>query len=304
MRINYDFTDIEAFLEVSETGSFQRAAHHLNMSQPTLTRRIRKLEQAIGTELFERTTRSVRITLAGRAFLDRARTILDEARAAQLALQDSSDAGHAQRNAVITLATIPSATHNILPHAIRSYREAGHDTRFRILESLAGETLDLVRDGDVDFGIGFGGLDDPVLQFQSLQSDRFVLALHRDHPLCARDQVDWQDLAGHELIVPWKGTGNRMLIDNALAETGQSLGWYLEIRNSSTSLNMVRFGLGVAVLPQSTLPTEQNAPVDFRELVSPSITRRIGIITRRTSRPGRAVQAFLANLLGEVDPPD
>ena len=297
MRINYDFTDLEAFLEVAATSSFQRAAEALNMSQPTLTRRIRKLEQAVGVDLFERTTRTVRITLAGRGFLERARLILDEAQAAQRALSDSSDYSDAQRNAVITIATIPSATHNILPRAIHAHRAAGYETRFRILESLAGETLDLVRDGEVDFGIGFGGLEDPLLGFQSLQSDRFVIALTREHPLCAQDRVAWKDLAGQELIVPWKGTGNRLLIDNALAETGQTLGWHLEIRNSSTMLSMVRAGVGIAALPQSVLPTEPDARVVFRELIAPQITRRIGIVTRTSGNPARATQTFLKNLL-------
>lgn len=297
MRINYDFTDLEAFLEVASTASFQRAAERLNMSQPTLTRRIRKLEAAIGAKLFQRTTRSVQITLAGRGFLERAQAILHEAQAAQTALAGTHAYTAAQRNAVITLATVPSATHNILPEALARHRANGHDTRYRIRESLAGETLDLVRDGEVDFGIGFGGLNDPMLTFEHLRTDRFVLAMHRLHPLALRDVLTWADLSGQDLIVPWKGTGNRLLIDNALAETGQQISWRFEIRNSSTMLGMVQAGLGVAPLPVTVLPTDMDASVVHRELGQPQVTRSLGVITRKSGGLTHAVQAFLDVLI-------
>ena len=293
MRINYDFTDIEAFLTLAEMGSFQRAAKALNMSQPTLTRRIHKLETVLGTRLFERTTRSLRITLAGRNFQDRVLPILDAMRQTHLAITDSSLAIEAQCNAVITIATIPSATQNILPNTIRRFCHSKRKVRFRILENLAGETLDLVNSGEADFGISFGGLEDPTLDFQPLLSDRFVLALDRSHPLSSKSQINWSDLADYDLIVPWKGTGNRMLIDNALAETGQRLEWFCEIRHSSTILSMVRSGVGIAPLPLSVLPQEQDARVIFRELKTPQISRCISIVTHKSKHQSQNVREFI-----------
>lgn len=293
MRINYDFRDIEAFLAVADHASFQIAASQLNMSQPTLTRRIQKLEKALATQLFERSTRSVRLTLAARGFRDRARAMLEDAEETQRALTDSSLQFEAQRNAMITIATIPSATHNILPNAINEFRRKETKVRFRILENLANETMNLVAQGEADFGITFGGLSDPTLDFQPLLTDKFVIALHRSHPLCAQASVRWADLKGCSFLAPWKGSGNRLLIDNALAETRQSLEWTCEIRHSSTMLSMVRSQVGIAALPLSVLPKDDNTPIAYRALTNPEVMRTIGVITRRSQTLPKSVRAFL-----------
>ena len=77
MRINIEIGDIEAFIELSETNSFAKAATNLNLSQPALSRRIQKLEQELGTKLFDRTTRKVQLSYSGRKFYERARSIIE-----------------------------------------------------------------------------------------------------------------------------------------------------------------------------------------------------------------------------------
>ena len=86
MRINFDFTDLSTFLAVADLGSFQRAADSLHLSQSAVTRRIQKLEESLGVSLFERTTRSLKLTLAARLFRDRAKAILDNAEEAIIAV--------------------------------------------------------------------------------------------------------------------------------------------------------------------------------------------------------------------------
>jgi len=77
MRINIEIGDIEAFIELTETNSFAKAANNLNLSQPALSRRIQKLEHELGTTLFDRTTRKVQLSYSGRNFYDRARGIIE-----------------------------------------------------------------------------------------------------------------------------------------------------------------------------------------------------------------------------------
>ena len=77
MRINIEIGDIEAFIELSETNSFAKAASNLSLSQPALSRRIQKLEHELGTTLFDRTTRKVQLSYSGRNFYDRARGIIE-----------------------------------------------------------------------------------------------------------------------------------------------------------------------------------------------------------------------------------
>ena len=125
MRINFDFNDLEAFLAVAELGSFLRAAEQLEVSQSAITRRIKKLEMSLGVMLFERTTRSLKLTFAAKSFRTRAQVMIDEAVEARRAIGDDSDRFEYQRNAIITVATIPTSTRHILSRAIKSFRSEG-----------------------------------------------------------------------------------------------------------------------------------------------------------------------------------
>jgi DNA-binding transcriptional LysR family regulator len=297
MRINFDFADLEAFLALAELGSFQRAAHQLNVSQPALTRRIQKLEGSLGVTLFERTTRSLKLTLAAKGLRNRAQAMLDDAAETVLALRDETSRFEHQRNAIITVAAIPTATQNILPGAIKLFRSRGHSARIRILDHLAGNVADAVAQGDADFGVSFLPAEEPGISFNTLVNDRFVLAMRHDDPLCRKRSLRWSDIDETRFIAPWKGTGNRMLIDDALARSHQSLNWAFEVRRSSTQLGLVEAGIGVAVLPEIAIPTVENALVVSRPLVDPVVMRAIGTVRRTSQSMPRAAEQFFQILM-------
>ena len=98
MGINYDFGDLEAFLAVKETGSFHAAATRLNMSQSAITRRIQKLEDALDSRLYVRTTRAGKPTLAAKRLQARAEALLQDARETTEAMRDDSVAFAHQLN--------------------------------------------------------------------------------------------------------------------------------------------------------------------------------------------------------------
>ena len=129
MRINFDFGDLQAFVAVFETGSFQHAAAQLAISQSSITRRIQKLESALGATLFERTTRSLRATLAAREFFARARAMLDDAGEAVRALGDATLRYQHQRNAVVTIATVRTLAQDLVPRALLRANEQLAQTR-------------------------------------------------------------------------------------------------------------------------------------------------------------------------------
>src|SRR5436190_428334 len=155
--MKFGLADLEAFVAVAETSNFGRAAQAVHVSQPALSRRIAKLEVALGVRLFDRTTRSVSLTSVGRDFSRKARSLLAEA---------------------------------------------------------------------------------------------FVLACRRDHPLAHRRKVAWAELEGHEYMTVSKSSGNRLLIDHALARVKAHPRWFYETRHVSTLLGLVEAGLGVAAVPR------------------------------------------------------
>jgi len=292
MRINFDFTDLHTFLAVAELSSFQRAAEALNVSQSAVTRRIQKLEACLGVTLFERTTRSLKLTLAARQFHERAKAIIDNAEDAIIAVVDDASRFEYYRNEVMTIATIQTVTHEILPSLIKSFRALGYTTRIKILDLFANDVVDVVSQGEADFGITFMGAEEPGLTFHTLAEDKFVVVMHRDNVLCEQSDVRVSDLEGHSVAIPWKGSGNRMLVDNALSVGNQTLDWTYQVRHSSSLLSLVESNIAVAILPLSAIPIRKESIIISRPLVDPQVSRAIGLVRRRGQKLISSAEAF------------
>lgn len=280
MHINYDFADLQAFLAVKETGSFHLASEKLNMSQSAITRRVQKLETALGSILFERTTRRVRPTLAAKRLQPRAEAILEDATETARAMRDESVAFAHQSSLVVTVATIPTVVTRLIPPALRAFRAAGHASRLRLLDFAANEVSEAVAQGDADFGICSIPTLEANTEFETLFEDRMVLALPVGHGLAAHDLVRWDHLEGQALILPARGTGNRMLIDEAVARARLALKWTFEAERSTTAMALVSGGSGIAVLPLSAVDGLHDPRITWRPLADPIIARPIGLLTR------------------------
>ncbi len=277
MRINYDFGDLEAFLAVKETGSFHAAAKAMNLSQSAITRRIQKLEEALGSQLFERTTRSLKPTLAAKRLQARAEAIIADAQETTRAMRDESVAYAYQRGAMVTFAAVPTVAGLLISPAITAFRESGHSTRIRILDGTANEVAEAVASGEADFGICSIPLLEPSTDFEPLFDDQFVVTLPKSHPLASRDTLQLSDLDDTPLIVPARGTGNRLLIDEAMARARQPLKWSIEVGRSATALVLVQDEMGAALLPKSSIG---DASVAICTLDALDIARPIGLLSR------------------------
>lgn len=297
MRIDYDFGDLEAFLALYETGAFARAADRLNLSQSALSRRVQKLEAALGVQLFERTTRTVSATVQGRAFVDYAARLVQEAEAAAQALGGAGPDVRSRRAVVVTVAAVPTATQRLLPAAITRYREAGHDARVRIADVTANGVVDAIAVGEADFGVGFLSAGEPDLDFRPLIDDDFVLVAPLSDPLAARQAVRWAEIDPDRFVAIWRGSGNRLLIEAALARARIALDWSYEVQHLSTALGLVEAGLGVTALPRSAVPLAARDRLAIRPLVEPAVTRAIGLVRRKRVRLSAAAEALYAALL-------
>jgi len=300
MRINYDFLDLEAFLAVKDTGSFHLASERLNLSQSSITRRVRKLEEALGTLLFERTTRDVRPTLAAKRLQIRAEAILQEARETTLAMQDESAAYAFQRAQTVTLATIPTVIGGLVAPAISAFRAAGHYARIRVMDLAANEVAEAVAQGEADFGIGSIPMLEPITEFTPLFEESMVLALPPDHQLASQGSLTWHDLSGIPLILPARGTGNRLLIDEALARNGTPVLWTHEVGRTTTAMELVSQEIGVAVLPRMALEGCSSGGLVWRPVEDPAIMRPIGLLTRLGHENTASARAFREAIVASV----
>jgi DNA-binding transcriptional LysR family regulator len=291
--MNAELLDLKAFVTVAELGSFVRTAKTLNLSQPALSRRIQKLEEALGATLIERSPRHVALTRVGRDFLPKVRRLIDEFETSVLAIRDLGT----RSSGLITIAAVPTAVFYFLPHAINRFSERYPRIRIRILDVGANEGLEAVGRGEADFGINFIGASHGEIDFTKLVEDPFVLACRHDHPLAACKQVTWSELSDHRVITVGRTSGNRALIDTALAQRGARLNWAYEVSHLSGSLGLVEAGLGVAILPRLATPATKHPILRTVSLVDPEVSRTIGIVRRSGSVLSPPAGQFLDMLL-------
>jgi DNA-binding transcriptional LysR family regulator len=281
---NIEFDTLRSFVVVAEKRVFHEAAHALGISPPALTRRIQKLELALGAALLERSTRSVALTAMGRIFLPKAIQITEDlALAVQHVRQESrAQAGH------LTLACLPSMTHHLLPLIIRDFRDRYPEIHLRVTECGAAAVLQAVRADDAEFGFTFRAAPDADLAFEPILADPYCLVLPPAHPLTARRAVAWRDLKTQRLITAGNQSGNMRLLDQALRGIDWRPEASYEIDHLTTSLGLVTAGLGIAVLPRSALPPDGSPTVVVRRLVEPEVSRSLGIYRRRGKALPRA----------------
>jgi DNA-binding transcriptional LysR family regulator len=183
-----------------------------------------------------------------------------------------SETGKLQHGQV-TIACVPTAAFYFLPRVIRRFHALHPKIRIRILDLSASEGLKSVANGECEFGISMLGSADPDVTFTPLMEDPFVLACHHDHPLARRRKIRWSDLADHLLIGVSRNSGNRTILDNALANLDVRLNWFYEVNHLSTSLGLVEAGVGISVLPRLATPQEDHPTIVTRPIADPTVVR-------------------------------
>jgi DNA-binding transcriptional LysR family regulator len=275
--MNFDLADLRAFVAVAELRSFRAAATSLHLSQPALSRRINKLEGALGVRLLDRTTRSVELSTVGRDFSRKAQELLNGLEESLLGIRDVAG----KVTGEVTVACVPSAVRYFLPTVLKEYHERYPRILVRVLDEGANGVLSAVVRNEADFGLNYIGTQEPDVEFNGIFKESFVLACLADHPLARKRRVTWAELEQHEYMTVTKASGNRLLLDLALADVPKRPRWFCEVTHVSSLVSLVEAGLGIAAVPRLAMPPGDHPTLVCIPLVEPSITRTVGLIRRR-----------------------
>lgn len=241
------------FVAVGEEEHYGRGAHRLRVAQPALSRQIQDLEEELGFPLFERLSRGVKLSTAGRLFLEEARRILqqvDEAtrRAQRVA---SGQAGTLRAGFIESM-----SWHGVVPDSFRQFRERHPDAELQIQPLSSLEQLEAVQSGQLDAGFLFtiGNMDRELARLD-LASVNLMLAVPKAHPLAKSEAVHLRDLAGASFI--WfPRRESPLFYDRLMHECFRgglkSPHIVQEGVNEATILSLVSCGLGVAFVSSAT----------------------------------------------------
>lgn len=295
--MNLTLRQIRAFLAVDQCGSFTAAAGRLHLTQSAVSVLVGDLEAVFGLRLFDRTTRLVRLTDAGREFLPVAQKVMLELEAAVSSSRELSE----RKRGRVAVAATPLMSSLLLPRAIARYAQLQPGVNVVLHDALAGQIQPKVRDGEVDFGIGTFERSARELVAEPLMTDTLVLACAAAHPLAARRQVPWRALAGHPFVALTRENSVGQLITESLGGAGIEIEPAYEVSHLWTVVGMVDAGLGVAVLPSYANVIARLYRIRILRLVDPVVRRETSFLTRRGVRLSPAAQGFQSFLKGYVD---
>jgi DNA-binding transcriptional LysR family regulator len=185
------------FLAVAEELSFRKAAERLHLAQPPLSSQIKNLEEELGVKLFERSTRTVRLTTAGRVFLEETRLVLAAAGQAELRVRK------AEHGLVGTLrigVLAPTATSR-LATVLRSFRQKHPGVQFSLHEATSVEQLQRLRTDQLDVGLLRPPVTFPELQFHFLEESPMALAVPAGHRLAKVRKIEWSEFHNEALVM-------------------------------------------------------------------------------------------------------
>jgi len=244
-----DTRHIRYFVALAETLHFGHAAARMNMSQPPFSRQISAIEKTLGVRLFERNSRNVALTPAGRHFLADCRAVLDQFDAACRDVQLVAGGMKGE----LKLGFMMHAAHSVIPALVRLYSEARPDVRLILEERIPTDIDEMLAEGKLDAAVTFGGGPAPHLRTLLLARDRLCLIVPANHRLAGAETIGPQSLAGERLIAaPATAAPTlRTAIGLYCAGGGVIPHYAFEPRLQHTIIRLVQEGLGVALIPQS-----------------------------------------------------
>jgi DNA-binding transcriptional LysR family regulator len=235
------------FVAGAEQGSFSRAAEHLDVRQPNLSRDIANLERLLGIPLFDRTSRGVSLTAPGAALLKPARDLLARLDAIQRLAVGLADGSAGLVRLGASSQTLVSFVAPLLGEFGRSHP----DIDVQLGEGPSDRILAAVLAGEFDFGIVSTSLGHPPLKFVPLYAADIQVFVPRGDRLAAGRRIDVRSLADKPLLVPTRATLTRRLLDAACAENGIGFEVHLESESAEALAALVAEGYGTAVLPST-----------------------------------------------------
>lgn len=273
----FDFVSVRLAVACAHTGSLTSAARDCNLVLPAASRRIRELEYALGDTLFERHSRGVAPTAAGRAFVRHGLTMLMELDnlVAELADIRQGVVRHIQ------LCSSTAAINQFLPPLLARYAQLKPDVRVDVEEQVSELVVATLRDGRADIGAFIEGPDTHGLDVRDFRNDELVLILPPKHPLTGKTPIAFVDTLDEQWISLNPGAAMLQQQQQAALAAGRNFKLRMQVRSFDAVGYLVASGLGIAALPKAAgLPIVRAMKLGWRPFVDAWAKRQLKIAIR------------------------
>lgn len=283
---------LQYFLAVAREESFTGAANTLHLSQPTLSRQLKDLEEELGKQLFIRGSKKIELTDEGRILKKRAEEIISLVNKTENEISVSDD--HIAGDVFIGAGETVGA--RTITKAAKCVRDSHPDIHFHIISGDRTDVVEKLDSGLLDFGLVFGSVDES--KYESIKipnSDLWGVLMRRDSPLADRETIESKDLYDKPLIISRQADKTGVI--------KRLLGRSVDRLNIATTYNllfngalMVQDGLGYALCLESVHQPDRNNELIFKPL-STAISEELHIIWKKDNVFSKASQKFLYEII-------
>ncbi len=266
---------LRAVVALAEYESFTLAADELDISQPSMSRRITEIEAQFPQRIFERTTRRLAVSPYGRDVVTLARDIVRDYDHGW----DELDRLASGATARVTVACLPSVAAVHLPQCLKRFRKTYPKVHIEVQDATQADTIQAVRSGEADIGIATFSAAGGTLSQDSLGYDTFSCVLPMDHALTDADVVTWNDLADHAFVSFGPHTSITQAVTQALEGARVSLRPATTASTIGAVAGLVEAGIGITAVPGLVAPLMSFASLELRP-ITPEIRRDLCVSTR------------------------
>lgn len=289
-----DLKQLNAFVAIADLKSFSAAAKFTGLSQPSLSRQLKQLEEGMGVTLVNRYHRPLQLTEAGQFFYDKVSAVLTE-----LDTITSMTQRMGEPDTALNIGFVPSVLYGLLPEVIKALKQNHRDIEVNLKDISSYQQIEALKSGDIDVGFGRFAHQDSWVQQILLRHERYVVALPKNHPLTAQKELRLMDLANNRLIlyhqthlpakrVPTErlDTKHEVSVDEPVTEPllylfaqyGITPRATTTVSDLQVALGLVAAGIGVTLVPASS-QTMRVDQVSYQRLIHENLTSPIYLHT-------------------------
>jgi LysR family transcriptional regulator, carnitine catabolism transcriptional activator len=287
--MNPTIRQLQAFVLASRFGVLTRAADEMFITQSAVSVLIRQLEESLGMRLFDRTSRSLRPTVAAQEILPTAERMLRDLESIKSNVKELSGRERGQ----LRFAATPSIAAAVMPELIAEYKLRYPNIEISIDDAATDRLTASTLTGDVEFSIGTISDRPEGISLQCLAHAPLCAICPRDMPLAARRRVTWEDVLQHPWITARASSGIRHLIDETLMTLGVRKHVQYEVAYMTTGLSLALAGLGIAIYPGFLIGAFPHPDLVARKLERPVVVRDIHLIRRAEHSLSPAAESFV-----------
>src|ERR1700723_483955 len=281
---------------IADTGNFSRAAERCKIAQPSLSQQVLKLEEELGTKLFDRLGRSIRLTEAGRAFIPRARAILHQMETARSSAADQNT----DLRGSVAVGVIPTVAPYLIPSYAARFPKKYPAAKLLIVEETTSVLVEGLRDLSIDVAILALPLRHKDLELFPIRTEPLFAVLRKNHPRARAKSLTLKDLRGESFVMLRDGHCFRDLSLDTCTRARITPNIAFESGQFSSLLGMVAAGIGVSLVPEMAI--DRNANCRYVRLSDAQATRPIVAAVVRGRIFNRVQQAFLSGITSKAAP--